>query len=300
MQGQEITTLRGAFAESNGSDSSVKPVVRPHSNEEEKMDVISATQRYRPEKWAPLGRAESSFTDLLSGFGGQTNSSNDFSTASSAQTVATAHSTKVQLPNHQGKFNLMSSPWSMMSSNLSLSLSDSLTRSHFQNDASYQTRGSARYGNYSGYTMHPPGQIDDNQQGNWLMPPPLPSYSHIPAHSREQIPKSMSAQQQGVKPGDGHCKLFGIPLVSNPITREPEVSHGNTVTEAAQLEVQLHQSSAFESDQRSEKSVVDKQVENCEQQEKPFQSQALPRDGQGKIQGSLTRSCTKVLICLPT
>lgn len=299
MQGQEIPTLRGAFAESNESDSSVKPVAWPQPTDEEKMDAVSATQRYRSEKWAPLGRAESSFTDLLSGFGGQTNSSNDFSTASSTQTLATAHSMKVQLPNQDGKFNSMSSPWSMMSSNLSLSLSDSVTKSHFQNDASYHTRGSARYGNYNGYTMHPSGQIDDHQQGNWLMPPPLPSYSHMPAHSREQIPKNMSAQQQGVKSGEGHCKLFGIPLISNPVTREPEVLHGNTNIEASQLGIQLHQSPTFESDQRSEKSkVVDKPIEDCEQ-EKPIQSQPLPKDGQGKVQGSLTRSCTKVLISCP-
>ncbi|XP_074375564.1 auxin response factor 2B-like isoform X2 [Apium graveolens] len=294
LQGQEIPTLRGAFAESNESDSSVKPVAWTQPTDEEKMDAVSATQRYRTEKWSPLGRAESSFTDLLSGFGGQTNSSNDFSTASSTQTVATPHSIKVQLPNKDGKFNLMSTPWSMMQSNLSLSLSDSVTRNHFQNDASYQNRGSTRYGNYNGYTMHPSGQIDDHQQGNWLMPPPLPSYSHVPAHSREQIPKNMSAQQQGVKPGDGHCKLFGIPLISNPVTREPEVLHGNTMIEATQLGVHLHQSPTFESDQRSEKSNVgDKPIENCEQ-EKPIQSQPLPKDGQGKVQGSLTRSCTKV------
>lgn len=295
LQGQEIPTLRGAFAESNESDSSVKPVVWPHSRDEEKMDALSATHRHRSEKWSPLGRAESSFTDLLSGFGGQTNSSNDFSTASSTQTVATAHSIKAQLPNQEGKFNLISTPWSMMSSNLSLSLSDSVTKSQFQNDASYQTRGSARYGNYNGYTMQPSGQIDDHQQqGNWLMPPPLPSYSHMHALSREQIPKNMSAPQQGVKPGDGHCKLFGIQLISNPITREPEVLHGNTMIEATQMGVQLHQSPTVESDQRSEKSKeVDKPIENCEQ-EKLIQSPHLPRDGQGKVQGSLTRSCTKV------
>ncbi|KAM7483504.1 hypothetical protein LguiB_008087 [Lonicera macranthoides] len=146
LQGQESSILRGAFAESNESDSSDKPIVWPTPADDDKIDVISASQRYGSEKWLPSGRTEASFTDLLSGFGTQSNSSNEFYTPGGQNTVTTS-TMKTQLPDQEGKFSLLPSPWSVMPSNLSLNLLDSSVKDYVQgSDIPYHhARGDVRF-----------------------------------------------------------------------------------------------------------------------------------------------------------
>ncbi|KAK2974195.1 hypothetical protein RJ640_021486 [Escallonia rubra] len=298
LQGQELSTLRGNFTESNESDSSDKPLVWPPSADDEKIDV-SGSRRYGADKWLPLARTESSFTDLLSGFGTQSNISHEFCAPSGGQTAHATNSVKRQLSDQEGKYNLLSSQWSMMTPNLSLNFLNPSVKPHVQgSDISFQTRGDFRYGGFGEYPMHP-GQRGEHQQGNWLMPPPLPSYIQMHDHSREPMPKPFLVQQhEAVKPKDGNCKLFGIPLISNPVPVEPTVSHRNTPIEPAgdvHLGMHSHQSSAFESDQKSEQSKGSKVADNPVEQERPCQnSQSLVRDGQGKVNGGSARSCTKV------
>lgn len=294
-QVQEISTLGANFAESIESDLSDKQVMWPHSTDDEKIDVPNS-HRFRSEKWSPLGRGESSFTDLLSGFGSQTNASHDQVIPSNIQTTTAANSSKLQL-HDEGSFNFVSSRWPMISSSLSLNLGSG-SNGHLQGSDAYQTRRDARYGNYNNCLIQP-GQTGDQNQG--LMPPPQSYYHQMPAHSREAMPKSSPVDQEAIKPKDGNCKLFGIPLVSSTVTTEPLAAQRNTMIEAAgdmHLGLQPHRSLIFESDKWSEQlkgaKVANDSTANDEQ-EKPLHScQPTAKDGQSKVPGGSTRSCTKV------
>lgn len=301
LQGQESSTLRGTVAESNESESSEKPAVWVPSLDDEKMD-ISASRRYGSERWLPLSRPESSFTDLLSGFGHQMNSSSDFCITSGDPTAVTGSSMKRQLQDHEGKFNLLGNAWSLMPSGLSLNLMDSSTKTYGQgNDTSYQSRGDARYNGYKEYCLISGSRLD-NQQPNWLMPPPMSSYLQLSANSREIMQNHTLAQQhENVKPKEGNCKLFGIPLISNSAGMEPVLSHKNRMIDSAGQStprVQSHPSPAFELDKRAEQHKVLKLVDNpmsTNEQEKPSQSiHQVSRDRDSKAYGGSTRSCTKV------
>ncbi|KAM7471569.1 hypothetical protein LguiA_009752 [Lonicera macranthoides] len=286
LQGQELSTLRGTFAEINESDSSDKPIVWPLSVDDERNDV-SGARRYGSEKWLPLGRGESSFTDLLSGFGTQAaTTSHEFCTPSSGQSAATANSMK-QIPNQEGKFNLLSNPWSRYPSNLSLNLSNSSTKVHSQgSDIPLQTRGDVRYDGYSDHPMLPL-QRGEHLHRNWPMPPPLSSYLQMSASVE---------LHKAVKPRDGSCKLFGIPLISNPVT-EPAVSPRNTMMEEdGDIHLGMHpqQSPAFESEQAKVSKMTSNISASHEQDQLIRTGQRLVGDGQGKVQGGSTRSCTKV------
>ncbi|KAF5957255.1 hypothetical protein HYC85_004480 [Camellia sinensis] len=268
LHGQEFSTLRGTFAESNGSDSTEKPVVWPPSLDDEKIDMVSPSQKYASDKWLSSVRHDSTFTDLFSGFGAQTNSSHE--------------SIKVNLPDREGKFNFLASNWSVTPSALSLNLLDSSMKAHVQSsDVPYHSRD-VRYGGFTEYSLLT-GQKPEQHQGNWSREPPLQSYLHIPTQSRGLMPRPVLVQQpEAVKPKDGNCRLFGIPLISNHVTTEPAHSHKTTI----------------ETDQRSEQikgvKAADQPLPSVEQ-EKPSQTcQPLVRDCLGKFQGGSTRSFTKV------
>ncbi|XAR50383.1 hypothetical protein NMG60_11004688 [Bertholletia excelsa] len=297
LQGQELSTLKGAFAESNESDSE-KAVVWPPLDDE-KVDVVSASQRYGSDKWLAVTRHESAFTDLLSGFGNQSNFSHGFSATSVDQTPGTANSMKFNLPDREGKFSIFAGNWSVMHPGLSLNLLDSSMKAPVQsNDVPYQTRD-VRYGGFSDYSLlH--GQKADQQQGNWLMPPPLASYFQISSHPAEMMPRPALVQQhEPAEPKDGNCKLFGIPLRSNAIA-DPAPASNNVAPPAGHtnLAPQLQQFQPYESDRRSEQTKSMKGGDHPfsgSEQEKPSQScQSFTRDRQGKAQGGSTRSCTKV------
>lgn len=228
LQGQESSNLRGgAFAESNESDSSDKPVMWPPSIDEEKIDVVSASRRYGSEKWISSGRvAESSFTDLLSGFGTYSNSTHDFATPGA-------------------KRQSLSSPWSLMPPSLSLNLLDSSAKDQVQcSDAPHHARVDVRVEALKDYDM----------QGNWLMPPRSPSYLQMATHS---TPKSDVAKTK-----ERNCKLFGIPLVTGTVEtpslqRDPRVEPAGNI----HLTMNPHQMhTRCESDQRSEQSKLSKKT----------------------------------------
>ncbi|KAI7746871.1 hypothetical protein M8C21_022249, partial [Ambrosia artemisiifolia] len=146
LQGQELSTSRGHFAESNDSDSCGRPIQWPSSlitDENDKNDQVSVTQRYSGvDRMLPFGRpTESSFTDLLSGFG-----------YSAGQSPT------------EGKFSIQPNPWSTLSSNLSLNL-----------------MGSPKKGAFGEHSVYSNPRGNEQQHGKWLMPPPLTnSYLQIP------------------------------------------------------------------------------------------------------------------------
>ncbi|KAL3818481.1 hypothetical protein ACJIZ3_004386 [Penstemon smallii] len=297
FQGQELSTLRGTFAEGNESDSSEKPLLWNPSLDDEKIDV-SASRRYGSDKWLPLGRPESSFTDLLSGFGSQINSARDFCMSPGDQAIS-----KRQKQDHEAKFSLIRNTWSIIPSGLSLNLMDSSFKTHVQGaDTSNQTQGDVRYSAFRDFSTTR-DHIGDNQQGNWVMPPPISPYLHMPpSQSRDLMPKSLFAHQHdATKPKEGNCKLFGIPLISNSAPLEPALSHRNAMIESSshmQNGIHSHQSHANESDQRSDQSKGSKVMDNAvatSEQEKNFPTfSPIARERESKGHSASTRSCTKV------
>ncbi|XP_057459290.1 auxin response factor 2B-like isoform X2 [Actinidia eriantha] len=286
LQSRELSTLRGTFAESNELDSSEKAVVWPRSLDDEKIDMVSASQRCGSDKWLPLLGPESTFTDLLSGFGTRSNSSREFCAPPIDQTSGYISSTKLNFPQTN---------WSVISSGLSFNLLESSMKAPAQvSDVPHQTRD-VRNGNFGDYSLLT-GQKAEHLQGNWLMPPPVASYIQLPPHPGGMMPRPVLVQQQeSVKPKDGNCKLFGIPLVSNPVPLEPALSIENRTSSVghANIDFPSQQSGVSESVQSSDQKkfvkAPDHPLPSCEQ-EKPSQI----RDHQGKVQGGSTRSCTKV------
>lgn len=297
MQGQEISTLRGNFVENNESDSSEKPTAWPPLLDDEKADVHSASRRCLSDKWLPLGRPESSFTDLLSGFGGQASSSHGFHLPTGGQT-APASMVKRQALDKENDFSLLGKQWSLVSSGVSLNLMDSGLKGA---DTLYQMRGTSKCNDFNEYPTLPGHRID-NQQGNWLMPQSMLPYIQMSTRSGDIMPKPMaSLQPEAVKPKEVSCKLFGIPLVSKCASIDPVMLRKSSPIDSASnmhFGIHPHQFPITESDQRSEQSRGSKLLDDgitVNDQEEQFQtSHPGTRDREGKGLVNSTRSCTKV------
>ncbi|KAH6799796.1 auxin response factor 2 [Perilla frutescens var. hirtella] len=294
LQGQELSTLRATFAESNESESTDKPLMWNPSLDEEKKDVVSASKIYGSDKWLPVGRTETSFTDLLSGFGSQLNSSQDFCMPPGDQAIS-----KRLAQDHDTKFSLIGNTWSTMPSGLSLNLMDSGLKTPSQStDTACQIRGDVRYGAFREFSLMSDHR-GDSQQANWLMPPPvLPYLQSPPTDSRELMPKSVFVQpQDNNMPKEGNCKLFGIPLISNSTSLDAVLSHRSALVESQarmQHGIHFHQFSAAESDHSKGSKVVDNPVATCEQEKQVQSYHPIARDRESKIHSSSIRSCTKV------
>ncbi|KAF3625465.1 Auxin response factor 23 [Capsicum annuum] len=294
LQGQELSTFRGGFAESNESDLAEKPMMWQPSMDDEKNDIHSASKRYLSDKWLPLGRPESSLTDLLSGFGVPNTSSHGF-LPSADQASFGGSFLKRQAQDQEKDFSLLGKPWSLLSSSLSLNLMNSSSKAPGQGgDNPYQMRGDSRYSGFGEFSVLP-GHRGDNQQGSWIMPQPVSPYIQLSAHSREMMHKpTVVKQPEAVKPKEGNCKLFGIPLTSNVCT-DPVMMRKSSLNDSASdmnIGIHPHQSHATDSDQRSEQSKGSKVDNDHDKQFHAFHIASRERDGKGH--SSSTRSCTKV------
>ncbi|KAI4343553.1 hypothetical protein L6164_010889 [Bauhinia variegata] len=275
LQGQEFSTLRGNFAESNESDTAL---------DDEKIDVISTSRRYGSDSWMSMGRHEPTYSDLLSGFGVGGDPSHPSFIDQTAPSVNPARKHSVD---HEGKFNVLASPWPVIPSSLSLNLLDSNVKSSAQGgDITYQGRGTVRYGALRDYTvLH--GHKVEYSHGSLLMLPPLPT-QYESARSRDPMTKQMPAKtSEAVKPRDGDCKLFGISLISNPVTPDLCVSQRSVASESAG---QAHLTSNQPHTSESADVIVaiddnDKPLNTCH---------THPKDVQAKQPSGSTRSCTKV------
>ncbi|XWS60200.1 hypothetical protein CRYUN_Cryun07bG0015100 [Craigia yunnanensis] len=296
LQGQEFATLRGNFAESNESDTAEKSVMWPSSVDDEKIDVVSAARRFGSENWMSSGRHEPTYTDLLSGFGSNADSSHGYSPSLVNQTIVAGNPMRKQLLDQEGKLG----SWSLLPSGLSLKLADTNAKPPLQgSDVPYQARGNGRFSGFGDYPILQGHRIE-HSHGNWLMPPPTSPHYENPVHSRDLMPKTSLVQEhENGKSREGNCKLFGIPLISNFVTSEPAVSHINALNKpVGHMQSASHQVHAIESDQKSEKSKVSQLVEDISafnEQDKIFQlGQPHTRQVQSKPPTPSTRSCTKV------
>lgn len=259
LHGQELSAMRGTCAESNDSNSFEKPLAwLPPSLDDEKGDIHSRSF---------MGRSEPSFTDLLSGFGTQINSCSFSLHPPGEDQTSSAVGLAKRHQQYQEGGSLLGKPWS---SGLSLNLMNPGIKHHGQGSTNpYQARGESMYG---GLTL-------ENQQGNWM------GSRHTMSYLRMPPTPTLPQQHEVFKPKEVNCKLFGIPLISNPPTTDD--------TENFHLGIQSHLPNASaESDQRFEqrndsfKLGEDETVANEEDK--------LFKDRERKVHSSSTRSCTKV------
>ncbi|QCD84958.1 auxin response factor 2B [Vigna unguiculata] len=292
LQGQELSTLRVNFAESNESDTAEKSAWSSAADDE-KIDVVSTSRRYGSESWMSMGRHEPTYPDLLSGFGVHGDQASHPSLVD--QNGPVANLSRKHFFDREGKHNILS-PWPVVPSSLSLNLLDSNTKgSAHVGDTTSQVRG--RFGSAFGdYTvLH--GHKVDHSHGNFLMPPPLSTQYESP-RSRELLPKPISGKPSEVsKPKDSDCKLFGISLLSSPIALDPSVSQRNVAIEPLGHMHTTHQHRTYDNDPKSENSRGLKPADGVliDDHEKPTQtSQPHLKDVQPKSNSGSARSCTKV------
>ncbi|XP_015955707.1 auxin response factor 2B [Arachis duranensis] len=288
LQGQEFSTLRGNFAESNESDTAEKSVVWPPAVDDEKIDVVSTSRRYGPESWMSMGRHELPYSDLLSGFGANGDPSSRSSLIDQSDSVANPG--RKHLLDREGKTNVpSSSPWSVIPSSLSLNLLEPNAKVSAQGgDAAYQIRGNLRYGAFGEYpVLH--GHKVENSHGNLSMPPP-PLAQYESPRSKELLRKPKSAKTSDVaRPKDGDCKLFGISLLSSPPAPETPTSQRNVASETVSHTYPTHQHRTFENEQKSENSMGSKATDGL-----AVVDELHLRDVQPKPHSGSARSCTKV------
>ncbi|KAJ4960073.1 hypothetical protein NE237_019983 [Protea cynaroides] len=256
--------------------------------------MFSSQRRYEAENWVPLARHEPTYTDLLSAFRKPGDSAHTFCQPFVDHNSDDSNPMEKHFPDQEVKFNILSSPWSMMTSTPSLNMLESSIKVPTQvGEIPYQKPGNGRYGERNGYLR------TEQHQGNWLMPLLPPSHLENPRARGLRSQSAVLQQHEAVKPkGDGNCKLFGVPLIRNHLASESALLHSSTAYETeSHIHPMMHQPQALESDQHSEQSKGSKSVDTVlvsNEKEKPFQaSQQHSRDTQSKQHGS-TRSCTKV------
>ncbi|GMI76666.1 ORESARA 14, ARF1-BINDING PROTEIN, auxin response factor 2, HLS1 SUPPRESSOR [Hibiscus trionum] len=294
LQGQEFSTLRGNFSESNESDAAEKSVMWRPSVDDEKNDAVSGSRRFGSENWMSSGRRhEPVYTDLLSGFRSNVDSPLGYCPSLVDQTLLGGNPMRKQLLDQEGKLG----SWSLMSSGLSLKLVDTNTKPPMQySDVPYQARGIDRFGGFGEYPILQGHRIE-HSHGNWLMPPP--TSSNYENHVRSRDKASSGQDHENGKSSKGSCKLFGIPLISNSIAPEPPVSHINTSNKAvSHVDAAPNHVHIFASDRKSEQLTISQLADNpstFDEPEKAFQlSQTHTREVQSNSPSASARSCTKV------
>ncbi|XP_028766233.1 auxin response factor 2A isoform X2 [Neltuma alba] len=287
LQGQEFSTLRRNLAESNESDAAGKP--------DEKNDAMSISSTFAPESWTSIGRHEPTYSDLLSGFG----TSRDRTRLSLVhQTSPVAGPGRKHVLGHEGKFNVVACPRSIMPSSISLNLSDPNMKGSAQDsDVTHHSRRNVGYDAFGGYPVFH-GHKEERSHGSLLMPPPPPPTQHDSPDSRDLMQKPMPARSfETVKAKEGDCKLFGISLISSPSTPEPSkinvackpASHKHLTSQRP-----CTKESDLKSEQPSGSKLPDAAVDT-DDHEKPSQTfQPRVKGVQAKPRSDSARSCTKV------
>lgn len=293
-------TLRGIAAD-NDLEAMEKSVMFPSSMEEEKIDMLSASKRHALESWMTSSMRGPTCADLLSGFGGDPDVSRGFSLSSEQSSAA--NPARKHLVDQQRKFHIIGNSWSMIPSSLSLNFSESNRNTSLHGNDMHSPRG---IGKYSGSNEYPVvhGQRVEQPHQNWVMRPPTSPPFNFPRASELILKSPLVQQHEAIKAKEGNYKLFGIPLVSNPGLPQSAVSVGSmTNVLMDHMHSPSRQAHGFPVDQPTEPlngaNGGDDLVANELGKEKLFQnSQPHNRDVQRRVQGSSTRSCTKVIVFL--
>ncbi|WOL01764.1 auxin response factor 23-like isoform X1 [Canna indica] len=298
LQGQEVTTLRSSFADSSESEKAPKPMMWP-THDEEKNNV-SAQRRLGSESWMHINRHEQSYTEMLSGF--RPHDSGAFRSAYFEQTSGDKNLLKPHFQDQEAKHNYSPGSWSLMPPNSNYSIGDcNLKATALVGDLSYQKAGIYRYGVSGCYNdLH--GSGGDQHSANWLAN--LLPDSRVDNRQQHRVMKPqpmVPSQSDAMKPkGSSGCKLFGFHLNSNPVTTESVVPQSNSadILMPHSRSAALPLLQGLEANRNSESSINAKLLgsrsTNSDAEKLNQVSQQAPKDNQNKLQGGLTRSCTKV------
>ncbi|KAL9271837.1 Auxin response factor 2B-like protein [Drosera capensis] len=294
LQIQEFSALRTSLVDSNELDTVEKPIVCPSSVDDKKIVPIAFSQKHGSETWMAALRPEPRYSDLLSGLGTRIDSSPRFRSLFSEQTAeAASASMKKQLRDREDQLNMFGSSWSMLPANLSLNLSQSTLKIPPQ-DVSYQINGNARYGSITEYSMLAEHRIE-HHNGAWMSSRSGSSLFDPSAHSRDLLRKPTLQPQDPLVHQGANFKLFGIPLLSSPITPEPVGPYKSSNIEPnSQLHSPTQQDHSDQGSGQCKGSKLMDELAVGNNQENLFPSCHSLSIDQGKIQAGLTRSCTKV------
>nr|CBA11996.1 putative auxin response factor 2 [Cabomba aquatica] len=275
LQGQEITTLRGAFAECSESENAQKPVGQSHLHDKERVDA-SSLRKMASECWMPLVRPEHS----CSGLHGPTDDAYGFSLSFPDQSHEEANPVGSQLQMQSGSWSMMTSPSLMRDSSSRMSI-----------ELPYKKPGDFISNPPTGYPMRTSTPVPQ-QPTNWL----ISSTPSLKESASGRVHTDHYAQPEPVKSkGSGNCKLFGISLKSSSQQHETSSSHAKVADEAAQT---FCKPQALESDRLSEPLKCAKSLDTlCSDSDEVKTNQPVQqhsRDAHNKPLCSSTRSCTKV------
>ncbi|KAJ0238179.1 Auxin response factor 2 [Hirschfeldia incana] len=287
LQGQEYPTLRTKHTESVECDAPETSVVWQSSADDDKVDV--ASRRY--ENWMSSGRHEANYTDLLSGFGENVEPSHGHQIPFYDHSSSPSAAAKKILSEQDAKFENLANQWQMMHSGLSLKLHES-PKIPSASDTPFQGQGNAKYGEYP--VLH--SLTTETAGGNWPIRPRAVNYFEEAVHSKAQAQavehvtkRPAVAQEETAKPGDGNCRLFGIPLVSNVNETDSTMSQRNNLNETSGFT----QIASPKVQDLSDQSKGSKSTNDHREQGRSSQANhPHPKDGHSKTNSS--RSCTKV------
>ncbi|CAN8264716.1 unnamed protein product [Cochlearia groenlandica] len=291
LQGQEHSTSRTKYTERVECDIPENSVMMQSLANDDKVDGGPAFIRY--ENWMSSGRHEPTYTDLLSGFGVNIDTSHGhqmpfYNHSSLPPAPAPA---KNLLSEQDGKFNYLANQWQMTHSGLSLKLHES-PKVPAACDPSFQGRGNVKYGGYP--VLH--GLTTEDVGGNWpIRPRALNYFEHVvhaqaQAQARENVSKQpVMVEEETSKSKDGNCRLFGIPLGNNINGTDSVMSPINNLNDNVEL-AQIASPKVHVSDQSRES----KSTNSHHGQGGPFQpNHHYSKDAHTKTTSS--RSCTKVI-----
>ncbi|XP_010523495.1 PREDICTED: auxin response factor 2 isoform X2 [Tarenaya hassleriana] len=284
LQGQDYSSLRGKLTESVECNAPENSAVWPPSVDDDRV-VVSVSRRYGSENWMSSGRHEPTYTDLLSGFGSNVDTSHNHRLPFTDHSVRPSGPTKKPLGGQDGKFDYVGNQWPLIHSGLSLKLPES-SKVPFVGDASFHGHVNVKYGRSKEYpVLHGPTMVE-NACGNWPMPPHAVNYFEDMAQIREHVAKqpAMRQEKETGKSRDGNCRLFGIPLVSHSIETEPTEQVSQTQILSPKVLDQSDKSKVL-------KSTKDPRTEQVGRQPQTGQIHQ-PETAHGK--SNSTRSCTKV------
>ncbi|XP_010926858.2 auxin response factor 2A [Elaeis guineensis] len=306
LQGQENMTLRSNLSDSNDSDTVQKPLMWRSSLDEDKNDD-SCQRRLGSDNWMQINRHEAAYKDMLSGFRPFGNM-HGFGKHFIEQISTATNPLKNHFQDQEGSINLCLDQYSLMPSNSPFNMESTLRMSTHAAESPYQKVRNVTYGELEDYSLVQGHRVEQNPP-NWPAHRQSTSQSQNFSHQRVVKPQPLvAAQNEGTRTKEsGNCKLFGFHLNSSPAPSDhvmrsehlkPQLNATNDVVSHTQPTVAQNQSQAFEGDHHSKLPNGTKSVTTApaatEREMHHQHCPQTPKEVQSKLQGSSSRSCTKV------
>ncbi|RRT52061.1 hypothetical protein B296_00050712 [Ensete ventricosum] len=291
-------TLRSTFADSNESGVAQKSIMWS-TNSEEKNDV-SSQRRFGSDSWMQTKRHEQTCAEILSGF--RAPDSGGFRPPLLEQTSGDKSLSKSHFQDQESRHNYSPGSWSLMPPKSDFSMGECNLKTSSQVGENPHLKA-GRYRCIQGGISEFQGLGGDQTSLNWL--------EHMMPESRKDNqpqlkvfkPQPLVPSQIDVakpKASSGY-KLFGFHINSSRMISESVVPQSNSadilISPSCQTST-LPQPHGLETDKHSESSIAAKLVgmtpTNVDAEKLVQACPQAPKEGQSKLQGGPTRSCTKV------